>query len=48
VSGVDAVVVAAGASTRMGGAGSRAGGRPVLAWTLAALAAAPSSGASSS
>jgi 2-C-methyl-D-erythritol 4-phosphate cytidylyltransferase/2-C-methyl-D-erythritol 2,4-cyclodiphosphate synthase len=44
VSGVDAVVVAAGASTRMGGAdklGLLVGGRPVLAWTLAALAAAP-------
>jgi hypothetical protein len=44
VSGVDAVVVAAGASTRMGGAdklGLLVGGRPMLAWTLAALAAAP-------
>jgi 2-C-methyl-D-erythritol 4-phosphate cytidylyltransferase/2-C-methyl-D-erythritol 2,4-cyclodiphosphate synthase len=44
VSGVDAVVVAAGLSTRMGGAdklGMAVGGRPVLAWTLAALAAAP-------
>ena len=44
MSGVDAVVVAAGLSTRMGGAdklGMVVGGRPVLAWTLAALAAAP-------
>jgi len=44
VSGVDAVVVAAGLSTRMGGGdklGLLVGGRPVLAWTLAALAAAP-------
>ena len=44
MSGVDAVVVAAGASTRMGGVdklGLLVGGRPVLAWTLAALAAAP-------
>jgi len=44
VSGVDAVVVAAGASTRMGGPdklGLLVGGRPVLAWTLAALAAVP-------
>jgi len=44
VSGVDAVVVAAGASTRMGGVDKLVllvGGRPVLAWTLAALAAAP-------
>jgi 2-C-methyl-D-erythritol 4-phosphate cytidylyltransferase/2-C-methyl-D-erythritol 2,4-cyclodiphosphate synthase len=44
VSGVDAVVVAAGLSTRMGGGdklGLLVGGRPVLAWTLAALASAP-------
>ncbi|MFH0750902.1 MAG: 2-C-methyl-D-erythritol 4-phosphate cytidylyltransferase [Chloroflexota bacterium] len=44
MSRVDAVVVAAGASTRMGGPeklGFLVGGRPVLAWTLAALAAAP-------
>lgn len=44
MSGVDAVVVAAGLSTRMGGGdklGMVVGGRPVLAWTLAALAAAP-------
>lgn len=44
MSGVDAVVVAAGLSTRMGGGdklGLLVGGRPVLAWTLAALAAAP-------
>ena len=44
MSGVDAVVVAAGASTRMGGVdklGLLVRGRPVLAWTLAALAAAP-------
>jgi 2-C-methyl-D-erythritol 4-phosphate cytidylyltransferase/2-C-methyl-D-erythritol 2,4-cyclodiphosphate synthase len=44
MSGVDAVVVAAGASTRMGGVdkiGLLVGGRPLLAWTLSALAAAP-------
>ena len=44
MSGVDAVVVAAGASTRMGGPdklGLPVGGRPLLAWTLAAVAAAP-------
>jgi 2-C-methyl-D-erythritol 4-phosphate cytidylyltransferase/2-C-methyl-D-erythritol 2,4-cyclodiphosphate synthase len=44
MSGVDAVVVAAGASTRMGGVdklGLLVGGRPVLAWTLSALVAAP-------
>ncbi|HSW42959.1 MAG TPA: 2-C-methyl-D-erythritol 4-phosphate cytidylyltransferase [Patescibacteria group bacterium] len=44
MSGVDAVVAAAGLSTRMGGGdklGLVVGGRPVLAWTLAALAAAP-------
>jgi len=44
VSGVDAVVVAAGLGTRMGGGdklGQIVGGRPVLAWTLAALADAP-------
>ncbi|MFH1475252.1 MAG: 2-C-methyl-D-erythritol 4-phosphate cytidylyltransferase [Chloroflexota bacterium] len=44
MSEVDAVVVAAGAGTRMGGGdklGLLVGGRPVLAWTLAALAAAP-------
>jgi len=44
VSGVDAVVVAAGASARMGGRdklGRLIGGRPLLAWTLAGLAAAP-------
>jgi 2-C-methyl-D-erythritol 4-phosphate cytidylyltransferase / 2-C-methyl-D-erythritol 2,4-cyclodiphosphate synthase len=41
---VDVVVVAAGTSRRMGGQDKLAagiGGRPVLAWTLAALAAAP-------
>ncbi len=40
----DVVVVAAGASRRMGGVDKLAlevGGRPILAWTLAALAAAP-------
>jgi 2-C-methyl-D-erythritol 4-phosphate cytidylyltransferase/2-C-methyl-D-erythritol 2,4-cyclodiphosphate synthase len=45
VSGVDVVVVAAGASARMGGVDklrAPVGGRPLLAWTLAALAAAPS------
>jgi 2-C-methyl-D-erythritol 4-phosphate cytidylyltransferase/2-C-methyl-D-erythritol 2,4-cyclodiphosphate synthase len=44
VSGVDAVVVAAGLGTRMGGGdklGLLVAGRPVLAWTLAGLAAAP-------
>ncbi len=40
----DVVVVAAGASTRMGGidkVGHPVGGRPLLAWTLGALAATP-------
>jgi 2-C-methyl-D-erythritol 4-phosphate cytidylyltransferase/2-C-methyl-D-erythritol 2,4-cyclodiphosphate synthase len=40
----DVIVVAAGRSTRMGGADKLAvevGGRPILAWTLAALDAAP-------
>ena len=40
----DAIVVAAGRSTRMGGSDKLAveiDGRPLLAWTLAALAAAP-------
>lgn len=40
----DVVVVAAGASRRMGGVDKLAldvGGRPLLAWTLAAMAAAP-------
>ncbi len=40
----DAIVVAAGRSARMGGTDKLAvdvGGRPLLAWTLAALAAAP-------
>jgi CTP:molybdopterin cytidylyltransferase MocA len=44
VSGVDAVVVAAGASTRMGGLDklrAPVAGRPLLAWTLDAIAAAP-------
>ncbi len=44
MSRVDVVVVAAGASTRMGGLDklrAPVGGRPVLAWTLAAVAAAP-------
>ena len=44
MSRVDVVVVAAGASTRMGGLDKLhvpVGGRPLLAWTLAALAAAP-------
>jgi 2-C-methyl-D-erythritol 4-phosphate cytidylyltransferase / 2-C-methyl-D-erythritol 2,4-cyclodiphosphate synthase len=44
VSGVDVVVVAAGASTRMGGLDklrAPVGGRPLLAWTLDAIAAAP-------
>jgi 2-C-methyl-D-erythritol 4-phosphate cytidylyltransferase / 2-C-methyl-D-erythritol 2,4-cyclodiphosphate synthase len=43
----DAIVVAAGGSTRMGGIDKLAvevGGRPLLAWTLAALAAAPGVG----
>lgn len=40
----DAIVVAAGSSTRMGGVdklGVRIGGRPLLAWAVDALAAAP-------
>ena len=44
MSAVDAVVVAAGLGTRMGGGdklGAVVGGRPVLAWTLDALAATP-------
>ncbi len=44
MSAVDAVVVAAGRGARMGGGdklGVVVGGRPVLAWTLAALAATP-------
>jgi 2-C-methyl-D-erythritol 4-phosphate cytidylyltransferase / 2-C-methyl-D-erythritol 2,4-cyclodiphosphate synthase len=44
---VDVVVVAAGGSTRMGGTDkleALVGGRPLLAWTLDALAAAPSVG----
>ncbi len=44
MSAVDAVVVAAGLGARMGGGdklGLVVGGRPVLAWTLAALAATP-------
>jgi len=44
VSGVDVVVVAAGASARMGGVdklGVLVAGRPLLAWTLGALAGAP-------
>jgi len=44
VSGVDAVVVAAGLGRRIGGGdklGLLVAGRPVLAWTLAGLAAAP-------
>lgn len=43
MSGVDAVVVAAGLGARMGGdkLGLLVAGRPVLAWTLAGLAAAP-------
>ncbi len=51
MSGVDAVVVAAGLGTRMGGGdklGLLVAGRPVLAWTLAGLAARRSSGGSSS
>ena len=42
--GADAIVVAAGRSTRMGGSDKLAAdidGRPLLAWTLTALAAAP-------
>ena len=42
---VDVVVVAAGGSRRMGGVdklGAQVSGRPLLAWTLDALAAAPS------
>ena len=42
--GVDAIVVAAGSSTRMGGFDKLAvpiGGRPLLAWTLDAIAAVP-------
>jgi len=42
---VDAVIVAAGSSTRFGGVDKLAAdleGRPVLAWSVAALAAAPS------
>ena len=42
--GVDAVVVAAGASSRMGGVDKLAavvGGRPLLAWSVAAIAASP-------
>ena len=45
--GADAIVVAAGRSERMGGSDKLAveiGGRPLLAWTLAALAAAPAIG----
>jgi 2-C-methyl-D-erythritol 4-phosphate cytidylyltransferase/2-C-methyl-D-erythritol 2,4-cyclodiphosphate synthase len=44
VSRVDAVVVAAGASSRMNGVdklGHAIAGRPILAWTLAALASTP-------
>jgi 2-C-methyl-D-erythritol 4-phosphate cytidylyltransferase/2-C-methyl-D-erythritol 2,4-cyclodiphosphate synthase len=44
VSGVDAIVVAAGASTRMGGVDKLTepvGGRPLLAWTLDAITSAP-------
>jgi len=40
----DAIVVAAGSSSRMGGTdklGLEVGGRPVLAWSIAAVAAAP-------
>ena len=43
----DAIVVAAGRSTRMGGSDKLAveiGGRPLLAWTVTALAAAPAVG----
>ena len=42
--GADVIVVAAGGSTRMGGLDKLAveiGGRPLLAWTLDALVAAP-------
>jgi 2-C-methyl-D-erythritol 4-phosphate cytidylyltransferase/2-C-methyl-D-erythritol 2,4-cyclodiphosphate synthase len=42
--GVDAIVVAAGTSARMAGAdklAARVAGRPLLAWTLAGVAAAP-------
>jgi 2-C-methyl-D-erythritol 4-phosphate cytidylyltransferase/2-C-methyl-D-erythritol 2,4-cyclodiphosphate synthase len=42
--GVDVVVVAGGESSRMAGRdklGAEVGGRPLLAWTLAAVAAAP-------
>ncbi len=45
--GADTIVVAAGRSTRMGGADKLAfeiEGRPLLAWTLGALAAAPAVG----
>ncbi len=45
MSRVDVVVVAAGASTRMAGVDkvrAPVGGRPLLAWTIAALEAAPS------
>lgn len=45
--GADTIVVAAGRSTRMGGADKLAAeidGRPLLAWTLAALAAVPAVG----
>ena len=45
MSRVDVVVVAAGASTRMAGIDkvrAPVGGRPLLAWTIAALEAAPS------
>ena len=44
VGSVDAIVVAAGASRRMAGRDKLAepiGGRPLLAWTLERLAAAP-------
>jgi 2-C-methyl-D-erythritol 4-phosphate cytidylyltransferase len=40
----DAIVVAAGSSSRMGGVDKQVapvGGRPLLAWTLAGLAASP-------
>ena len=43
----DAIVVAAGSSSRMGGIdklGLEIGGRPVLAWSIAAIAAAPEVG----
>ena len=45
--GADTIVVAAGRSTRMGGTDKLAaeiGGRPLLAWTLDALAASPAVG----